>query len=114
MLNVLRMEQIWRPEEQTMVANLFFEPSTRTKSSFEMAERKLGLEVIPFDPGASSVLKGETLYDTARTFESIGLKALVIRHEEDNYFDQLIGKNLNIPIINAGDGCGNHPTQSLT
>ena len=104
---------IWRPEEQTMVANLFFEPSTRTKSSFEMAERKLGLEVIPFDPGASSVLKGETLYDTARTFESIGVKALVIRHVEDNYFNQLIGKNLNIPIINAGDGCGNHPTQSL-
>lgn len=104
---------VWRPEEQTMVANLFFEPSTRTKSSFEMAERKLGLEVIPFDPSASSVLKGETLYDTARTFESIGVKALVIRHVEDNYFDQLLGKNLNIPIINAGDGCGNHPTQSL-
>jgi aspartate carbamoyltransferase catalytic subunit len=104
---------IWRPEQQTMVANLFFEPSTRTKSSFEMAERKLGLEVIPFDPSASSVLKGETLYDTARTFESIGVKALVIRHEQDNYFDQLLDKNLNIPIINAGDGCGNHPTQSL-
>ena len=104
---------IWRPEEQTMVSNLFFEPSTRTKSSFEMAERKLGLEVIPFDPSTSSVLKGETLYDTARTMESIGVKALVIRHVEDNYFDQLLGQNLNIPIINAGDGCGNHPTQSL-
>ena len=104
---------VWRPKEQTMVANLFFEPSTRTKSSFEMAERKLGLEVIPFDPGASSVLKGETLYDTSRTFESIGVKVLVIRHVEDNYFDQLLGKNLNIPIVNAGDGCGNHPTQSL-
>src|SRR6476620_3187787 len=104
---------IWRPEQQTMVANLFFEPSTRTKSSFEMAERKLGLEVIPFDPGASSVLKGETLYDTARTLESIGVKALVIRHEQDNYFDELLDRQLNIPIINAGDGCGNHPTQSL-
>lgn len=105
--------EVWRPEQQTMVVNLFFEPSTRTKSSFEMAERKLGLEVIPFNPGASSVLKGETLYDTARTFESIGVKALVIRHQQDNYFDQLLDKNLNIPIINAGDGCGNHPTQSL-
>ena len=104
---------VWRPNEQTMVSNLFFEPSTRTKSSFEVAERKLGLEVIQFDPGASSVLKGETLYDTARTFESIGVKVLVIRHFEDNYFDQLLGKNLNIPIVNAGDGCGNHPTQSL-
>lgn len=104
---------VWRPQQQTMVANLFFEPSTRTKSSFEMAERKLGLEVIPFDAGASSVLKGETLYDTARTFESIGVKALVIRHEQDHYFEQLLGKQLNIPIVNAGDGCGHHPTQSL-
>lgn len=102
----------WMPMQQTMVANLFFEPSTRTKSSFEMAERKLGLEVIPFDAGTSSVLKGETLYDTAKTFESIGVKALIIRHEQDNYFDELRGK-LHIPIINAGDGCGNHPTQSL-
>ncbi|MGE7768363.1 aspartate carbamoyltransferase catalytic subunit [Peribacillus sp. NPDC096540] len=102
----------WNPKQQTMVANLFFEPSTRTKSSFEMAERKLGLEVIPFDAGTSSVLKGETLYDTAKTFESIGVNALIIRHEQDNYFDELKEK-LNIPIINAGDGCGNHPTQSL-
>lgn len=105
--------EVWRPAQQTMVANLFFEPSTRTKSSFEMAERKLGLEVIPFHPEASSVLKGETLYDTARTLESIGVKALVIRHEQDYYFDQLLGQHLHIPIINAGDGCGNHPTQSL-
>lgn len=102
----------WKPAEQTMVANLFFEPSTRTKTSFEVAERKLGLEVIPFDAGFSSVLKGETLYDTAKTLESIGVQALVIRHEKDNYFDELNGK-LNIPVINAGDGCGNHPTQSL-
>lgn len=90
----------WNPKQQTMVANLFFEPSTRTKSSFEMAERKLGLEVIPFDAGTSSVLKGETLYDTAKTFESIGVNALIIRHEQDNYFDELKEK-LNIPIINA-------------
>ena len=102
----------WMPERQTMVANLFYEPSTRTKSSFEMAERKLGLDVIPFDVGTSSVLKGETLYDTAKTLESIGLDALVIRHEQDHYFDELINR-LKIPIINAGDGCGNHPTQSL-
>lgn len=102
----------WMPKQQTMVANLFFEPSTRTKSSFEMAERKLGLEVIAFDAGTSSVLKGETLYDTAKTFESIGVNALIIRHEQDNYFDELKDK-LQIPIINAGDGCGNHPTQSL-
>lgn len=102
----------WNPKQQTTVANLFFEPSTRTKSSFEMAERKLGLEVIPFDAGTSSVLKGETLYDTVKTLEAIGVNALIIRHEQDNYFDEL-NEKIGIPIINAGDGCGNHPTQSL-
>jgi aspartate carbamoyltransferase catalytic subunit len=102
----------WIPEKPTYVANLFFEPSTRTKSSFEMAERKLGLQVIPFDVGRSSVLKGETLYDTVRTLESIGLDAVVIRHEQDRYFEELQDK-FNLSIINAGDGCGHHPTQSL-
>jgi len=102
----------WKPAEQQFIANLFFEPSTRTKSSFEVAERKLGLEVIPFDAGSSSVLKGETLYDTVRTLESIGVNAVVIRHDQDQYFNELIGR-VGIPVINAGDGCGHHPTQSL-
>ncbi|MFT8321614.1 MAG: aspartate carbamoyltransferase catalytic subunit [Bacillus sp. (in: firmicutes)] len=103
---------VWKPDKQSFVANLFFEPSTRTKGSFEVAERKLGLEVVPFETNASSVVKGETLYDTVRTLESIGVHAVVIRHQKDNYFQELIGK-INIPVINAGDGCGNHPTQSL-
>ncbi|KAB7708294.1 aspartate carbamoyltransferase catalytic subunit [Bacillus aerolatus] len=102
----------WHAGKQTFVANLFFEASTRTKTSFEVAERKLGLEVIPFETGSSSVLKGETLYDTVRTLESIGVNAIVIRHEEDKYYEQLINK-VNIPVINAGDGCGQHPTQCL-
>lgn len=102
----------WKPAEQQFVANLFFEPSTRTKSSFEVAERKLGLDVIPFDADFSSVLKGETLYDTVRTLESIGVNAVVIRHKTDHYFDELVGR-VGIPVINAGDGCGHHPTQSL-
>ncbi|MGG0737929.1 aspartate carbamoyltransferase catalytic subunit [Niallia taxi] len=102
----------WKPEKQLFLANLFFEPSTRTKCSFEVAERKLGLEVIPFETTTSSVVKGETLYDTIRTLESIGVNGVVIRHKEDNYFQELIGK-IKIPVINAGDGCGNHPTQSL-
>ncbi|MGM7635910.1 aspartate carbamoyltransferase catalytic subunit [Bacillus sp. Hm123] len=102
----------WHPEEQTFIANLFFEASTRTKTSFEVAERKLGLEVIPFEAGSSSVLKGETLYDTVRTLESIGVDAVVIRHEEEAYYEQLINK-VNIPVVNAGDGCGQHPTQCL-
>ncbi|KAB7669240.1 aspartate carbamoyltransferase catalytic subunit [Bacillus sp. B1-b2] len=104
--------EAWNPGNQSFVANLFFEASTRTKSSFEVAERKLGLEVIPFETTTSSVVKGETLYDTVRTLESIGVNAVVIRHEEDHYFDELVGK-INIPVINAGDGCGHHPTQSL-
>lgn len=98
--------------EQTFVANLFFENSTRTRFSFEVAEKKLGLEVLNFAAESSSVQKGETLYDTIRTLESIGTKAVVIRHEQDRYFDELKDK-VNIPILNAGDGCGNHPTQCL-
>ncbi|WLR53495.1 aspartate carbamoyltransferase catalytic subunit [Mesobacillus subterraneus] len=102
----------WKPEEKLFICNLFYEPSTRTKSSFEMAERKLGLEVIPFEVQTSSVLKGETLYDTVKTLEAIGTDAVVIRHDADSYFSEL-EKGISIPIINAGDGKGHHPTQSL-
>lgn len=93
------------------IANLFFENSTRTKCSFEMAEQKLGLKIIPFDVEKSSVKKGETLYDTVRTLESIGINGVVIRHSKNKFYDEL--KNIKIPIINAGDGTGNHPTQTL-
>jgi aspartate carbamoyltransferase catalytic subunit len=102
----------WSPEKQMFVANLFFEPSTRTKCSFEVAERKLSLSVIPFETTSSSVVKGETLYDTIKTLESIGVNAIVIRHDREQYYEELLGK-VNIPIINGGDGCGHHPTQSL-
>ncbi|RHW36475.1 aspartate carbamoyltransferase catalytic subunit [Neobacillus notoginsengisoli] len=103
---------VWQPERSVYVSNLFFEPSTRTKCSFEMAERKLGLEVIQFEASASSALKGESLYDTVKTMESIGVDALVIRHPEDQYYDEL-KETCGISILNAGDGCGHHPTQSL-
>ncbi|MDQ0161662.1 aspartate carbamoyltransferase catalytic subunit [Bacillus alveayuensis] len=102
----------WTADRKLFVANLFFEPSTRTKCSFEVAERKLGLEVLHVDEATSSVQKGETLYDTVRTLQSIGTNAVVIRHPKDQYFKELVGK-VNIPILNAGDGCGHHPTQSL-
>ncbi|SFA75104.1 MULTISPECIES: aspartate carbamoyltransferase catalytic subunit [unclassified Bacillus (in: firmicutes)] len=102
----------WKAKEQMFAANLFFEPSTRTKCSFEMAERKLGFHVIPFEAEASSIQKGESLYDTVRTLEAIGVNAVVIRHEQERYFEELTGK-INIPILNGGDGCGHHPTQSL-
>lgn len=102
----------WIPKEKMFVANLFFEPSTRTRFSFEVAEKKLELEVLNFNSEHSSVQKGETLYDTVKTLESIGANAVVIRHQEDHFFENLI-ENITIPIINAGDGCGHHPTQSL-
>ena len=108
----MKEDGIPRLDEQYYISNLFFEPSTRTKTSFEMAERRLGLEVVPFDAGFSSALKGETLYDTVKTLEAIGLDALVIRHEEDGYYEKIIGKT-NVTIINGGDGSGQHPSQSL-
>lgn len=104
--------EAWKSEKENFVANLFFEPSTRTRFSFEVAEKRLGLQVVNFESENSSVLKGETLYDTVKTFEAIGMDALVIRHTMDNYFEELI-PHINIPILNAGDGCGHHPTQSL-
>ena len=94
------------------VANLFFEPSTRTKTSFEMAERKIGCTVIPFDAGFSSVTKGETMYDTVKTLEMIGLDAVVIRATEDEYYNELLS-GINVAVVNAGDGAGQHPSQSL-
>lgn len=96
---------------QVFASNLFFEDSTRTKTSFDVAERKLGLEVVPFDTTHSSVNKGETLYDTVKTLESIGVDLVVIRHKQNEYYKDLQG--ISIPIINGGDGTGNHPSQCL-
>ena len=95
-----------------VISNLFFEPSTRTHYSFDMAALRLGCRTQNFDAGNSSLKKGESLYDTVKTFEMFGTDALVIRHVENEYYKQLVGK-INIPILNAGDGTGNHPSQSL-
>lgn len=97
--------------DQVLTANLFFEPSTRTHYSFVSAEKQLGLKTVDFQAESSSLTKGETLYDTVKTFESVGYQLLVIRHPQDEYFNELQG--INIPIINAGDGKGNHPSQCL-
>jgi len=94
-----------------LVANLFFEPSTRTHYSFTAAEKRLGFGTLDFAPEASSMKKGETFYDTVKTFESMGVSAMVIRHTENEYYKQL--ESVKVPILNAGDGTGNHPTQSL-
>lgn len=109
-----RAEQFRKGEKAPIdgtVVNLFFEPSTRTKMSFEMAEHKMGLAVLPFETAFSSILKGETLYDTVKTMESIGVDAVIIRHEEEEYYQQLEG--CQVAVINGGDGSGQHPTQSL-
>lgn len=95
-----------------VVSNLFFEPSTRTKMSFEMAQRKMNLDLLPFEVGTSSTVKGETLYDTVKTLEAIGVDAVVIRHEAEEYYQELLG-GVSVSIINGGDGTGQHPTQSL-
>ncbi|WP_100077395.1 aspartate carbamoyltransferase catalytic subunit [Chryseobacterium camelliae] len=100
-----------RIEGEVFCSNLFFEDSTRTKTSFDIAERKLGLQVVPFDASNSSVNKGESLYDTVKTLESLGVNLVVIRDKKDRYFDEL--KNIRIPVINGGDGTGNHPSQCM-
>lgn len=105
----------WHPEErQYFATNLFFENSTRTHKSFEVAEKKLGLAVIEFEASRSSVQKGETLYDTVLTMSAIGVDVAVIRHGKENYYDELIqSKTIQCSIINGGDGSGQHPTQCL-
>lgn len=99
------------PCSKALVANLFFEASTRTHYSFESAELQLGCKVADIDIEKSSVTKGESLYDTVKTLESIGYDAVVIRHSKDAYYKDLEG--ITIPIINGGDGQGDHPTQCL-
>nr|WP_225418432.1 aspartate carbamoyltransferase catalytic subunit [Lacticaseibacillus daqingensis] len=97
----------------TYVANLFFENSTRTHTSFEMAERKLGMTVLPFDPKQSSLTKGETLSDTLRTLAAIGTQVAVIRHPTDAYYQPLIDEDIPLHLVNAGDGAGQHPSQMM-
>lgn len=93
------------------VVTLFYENSTRTHYSFQCALLNLGINVLSCDTQKSSVQKGETLYDTVRTFEYLGVDGVVIRSSQDEYFKELEG--INIPIFNGGDGKSNHPTQSL-
>lgn len=102
----------WFEPRHILVANLFFEPSTRTRFSFETAEKRLGLQILNFSSAASSTQKGESLYDTVRTMQAIGAKAVVIRHKHDEYYRELMD-GIGLTLLNAGDGAGNHPTQAL-
>lgn len=92
--------------------NLFFEPSTRTRTSFELAAKRLSTDVINFSVPTSSVVKGESLIDTALTVQALGADFIIIRHSSAGV-PHLLAKNLRASVINAGDGTNEHPTQAL-
>ena len=94
------------------VLNLFYEASTRTRISFELAERRLSAEVISFAKSTSSVSKGESLRDTARNIEAMKIDLIVVRHSSPGT-PQFLAAHTNCKIINAGDGAHEHPTQAL-
>ena len=94
------------------IANLFFENSTRTKLSFELAEKRLSADIINFSSAQSSVKKGETLIDTVNNILSMKVDIVVLRHPNAGA-SELLANNVNATIINAGDGANEHPTQAL-
>ena len=94
------------------VATLFYENSTRTRLSFELAASRLSADVLTFTLASSSVSKGESLRDTAETIESLGADLIVMRHSSSGSV-QLVNSWLEVPLINAGDGAHEHPTQAL-
>ncbi len=92
--------------------NLFFENSTRTRTSFSLAARRLGADVVDFSASTSSLSKGETVIDTAKNLESMGIDAVVVRHQTPGT-PHLLAQNLRCSVLNAGDGPHEHPTQGL-
>ena len=94
------------------IANLFFENSTRTKLSFELAEKRLSADVINFSSASSSVKKGETLLDTANNILAMKVDMIVLRHPNPGA-SVFLSRNVNAKIVNAGDGTHEHPTQAL-
>ncbi len=96
-----------------MIVNFFYEPSTRTKVSFELAEKMLSADVVNWSASGSSVSKGETMKDTAWTLEAMGADAVVIRHGAVGAADYLSKKLTRASVFNAGDGTHRHPTQAL-
>jgi len=93
-------------------ANLFFEPSTRTRTSFSLAARRLGSDTIDFSSSGSSLSKGETFIDTAKNIEAMGIDVVIVRHRTPGTA-HLLAQKLNCSVINAGDGPHEHPTQGL-
>ena len=94
------------------IVNLFYEPSTRTRTSFELAGKYLGADVVSINSGTSSIVKGESLRDTLRTIEAMGVDAIVMRHKAEGAAD-FATQVVKPVIINAGDGAHAHPSQAL-
>src|ERR1700742_4538031 len=95
-----------------VVVNAFFEDSTRTRTSFSLAAQRLSADLIDFSEKGSSVSKGETLIDTARNIEAMGIDVIVVRHKAAGAA-HLLARTVKCSIINAGDGAHEHPTQGL-
>jgi len=95
-----------------VVANLFFEPSTRTRTSFNLAARRLGADTVDFSSSGSSLSKGETFVDTALTIEAMGVDLVVCRHRTPGA-PHMLARHLKAGVLNAGDGTHEHPTQAL-
>ena len=100
-----------------VVANLFFEPSTRTRNSFELAAKRLSADTLNFTPGSSSLTKGETILDTAKTYLAMGTDLMVIRHQQAGVPDAIASEmdrlGSRVSVLNAGDGQHEHPSQGL-
>ena len=94
------------------IINLFFETSTRTKISFEIAAKRLSADLINFSPSSSSLRKGESEIDTLKTINAMKIDLVIIRHSDSGYINYF-AKNISVPVINAGDGKHEHPTQAL-
>src|SRR3990172_3691379 len=94
------------------VVNFFFEPSTRTRTSFELAAKRLSADIVNITTSASSVVKGETLLDTARNIEALKADIIIMRHQASGA-PHFLARLLDANIINAGDGSHEHPTQGL-
>jgi len=98
--------------QDKLIITLFFENSTRTKSSFEIAAKKLGAEVVHLDVAKSSTKKGETLVDTAMNLDAMGPDAIIVRHQNAGVA-KILSKHTKASILNAGDGAHAHPSQAL-
>jgi len=94
------------------IVSLFFENSTRTRNSFDVASRRLGAATLSFAAGNSSVSKGETLIDTAKNIEAMGPHCIVVRHSSAGS-PHFLAQHVSVPVVNAGDGFHEHPTQGL-